>query len=80
MSEWLNFIEMEQKAKTRVYAVVAKVSGDILGKIKWYGSWRHYCFFPTIANETVHSDRCLMTISQFITKLNEEHKNKKAQQ
>ena len=33
-------------------------------------------FFPTLEFETVHSDRCLLEISEFITKLNDDHKNK----
>jgi len=78
MDEWLDFVEVERKSKTRVYAVMSKNSRDILGQVKWYPAWRHYCFFPTLATETVHSDRCLMSISRFITKLNEDHKKKTA--
>lgn len=74
MSEWLDFTIIDRKPKTVVYAVQSKGSGDHLGIIKWFPAWRHYCFFPTTAMETVHSDRCLLAISQFITKLNEEHK------
>ena len=74
MSEWLDFEIIEHKPKTNVHAVIAKGSRDVLGTIKWYPAWRHYCFFPTMNTETVHSDRCLLAISQFITKLNEEHK------
>jgi hypothetical protein len=72
--EWIKFIEKESKPKTKVYAVMSKCSDCELGEIKWYPSWRHYCFFPTLELETVHSDRCLLSISQFITKLNVEHK------
>lgn len=77
MSEWLEFKEIEKKPKTNVYSVVSKCDGSELGKIKWYPSWRHYCFFPTLKFETVHSDRCLLAISQFITKQNEDHKQKR---
>ena len=72
--EWLKFVEKESKPKTKVYSVMSKCSDCELGEIKWYPSWRHYCFFPTLELETVHSDRCLLSISQFITKLNVEHK------
>jgi len=73
VSEWLEFREKARKPKTKVYSVIAKGSGDELGEIKWYPNWRHYCFFPTVEFETVLSDRCLMAISQFVSKLNEEH-------
>ncbi len=77
MSEWLEFIEIEQKPKTKVYSVHSKCSDCSLGIIKWNPNWRHYCFFSTIEFETVHSDRCLLEISEFIKKLNKEHKEKK---
>ena len=77
MSKWLEFVETERKPKTKVFDVVSKCDCTVLGEIKWYPSWRHYCFFPAIDIETVHSDRCLLEISQFITKLNEEHKKSK---
>lgn len=72
--KWLIFKETERKPKTKVYSVISKCSDSELGKIKWHPSWRHYCFFPTIEFETVHSDRCLLTISKFISDLNQKHK------
>jgi len=74
MSEWLDFEIIERKPKTVVYAVLSKESRAILGEIKWHAAWRHYCFFPTVNTQTIHSDRCLLAISQFITKLNDDHK------
>jgi len=73
--EWLNFELSKRKPKTNVYEVISRCAECILGEIKWYPQWRHYCFFPNINVETVHSDRCLLSISEFITKLNQEHKN-----
>jgi len=75
--EWLLFVVQERKPKTVVYAVVSKCSMAILGHVKWFPAWRHYCFFPVTGVETVHSDRCLLAISQFITKLNTEHNTKR---
>ena len=77
MSKWLEFIEKEKKPKTIVVSVQSKCDETELGEIKWYPQWRHYCFFPTILIETVHSDRCLIEISEYITKLNKEHKDGK---
>ena len=76
MCKYLEFVEMESKPKTKVYSVESKCGDCTLGEIKWYPSWRHYCFFPTTEFQTVHSDRCLQEISEFVTKLNEEHKEK----
>ena len=77
-TEWLIFKLKEEKAKTNVYSVISKCSDDELGIIEWYPAWRHYCFFPNdnpYYSSWVFSDRCLLNISEFITKLNEEHKN-----
>ena len=77
-SKWLKFKEVGEKPKTRVFEVWSKCSNCILGEIKWYGRWRHYCYFVTdcLADEFVYSDRCLLEISEFITKLNQEYNNK----
>lgn len=74
--KWLNFILKEEKPKTKVYSVISKCDSSELGEIKWYPQWRHYCFFPTLKVQTVHSYRCLLSISEFVIKLNTEHKKK----
>ncbi len=72
--QWLKYELKPTNKKTKTYAV-KPISADYeLGEIKWYAPWRHYCFFPTQDLPTVHSDRCLFQISQFITKLNCEHR------
>ena len=74
--KWLRFDEWKPKTKTRVICVMSKCSEDSLGIIKWHPAWRNYCFFPTIDYPTVHSDRCLLSISTFIMQLNDEHKKR----
>jgi hypothetical protein len=76
-NKWLYFELIEKKPKTNVFAVMSKCGDFMLGIIKWYPAWRHYCFFPTFEEETVYSDRCLKSISEFITELNGKHKNAK---
>lgn len=81
-TEWLEFREFDNEdRKTRKILVWSKSSDCYLGEIKWVGSWRHYCFVIDMenvgwANELVFSDRCLNSILEFVTKLNEEHKLK----
>ena len=73
MSEsYIEFKLIEEKPKTNVYAVTNNKSGYILGIIKWFGSWRQYCFFPT--EETVYSNGCMKDIIDFINKLMENRK------
>ena len=76
-TEWIKIKLIEKKAKTNVYDVISKCGVCVLGQIKWHGPWRHYCFHPTTDFETVHSDRCMIDIGNFIMKLNEEHKSQK---
>jgi hypothetical protein len=71
MSEYLLFREEEPNKKTRVVRVMAKQSGLLLGIIKWYGAWRHYCYFPR--GDTVYSDRCLLEISEIVTSMNQDY-------
>lgn len=70
--EWLKIFVDEIKPKTKVFDVMSKCGDCSLSLIAWHNAWRHYCFFPK--NNTVHSDRCLMAIAGFITRMNIEHK------
>lgn len=63
---------LEVKTKTAVYRVVSKSDRFVLGTIKWWGSWRQYCFFPN--EETVFSKGCMNDLSDFIEKLMEHRK------
>ena len=72
MSEYIVFEEIEQKPKTKVYGVVNIKSRYRIGKIKWYGPWRQYCFFPDL--DTVFNKDCMQYIIEFINKLMEERK------
>ena len=74
MSKYLKFVEMKSKPKTKVYKVESEYDSSGLGIIKWYPNWRNYCFFPTTYFQTIHSDRCLQDISEFIEDLNLSHK------
>ncbi len=86
VEKWLTFKKIERKPKTDVWDVTANCDGSKLGVIRWYPYWRHYCFIVNlelIKNlveerlELVYSDRCLQSIKDFVTKLNEEYKQKR---
>ena len=70
-SKYLNFNLITQGEKTNQYAVTSKAS-ILLGKIKWYGAWRRYVFFPN--TETIFDAGCLSDIATFITNLMNERK------
>lgn len=63
-----------QNRKTKIIHLIS--NGDVetlLGVIKWFGSWRQYCFFPE--TNTLYSNECLKDIKEFLEKLNKEKKN-----
>lgn len=59
----------KQNPKTEVWDVVTvedgfNLLGEVIGQIKWYGSWRQYAFFPS--QNTVFEPKCLRNIIDFI--------------
>jgi hypothetical protein len=58
--------------KTNIYVVLAKNGGDLLGKIRWFGNWHQYSFFPE--TDTVWSKGCLEDVNLFLDGANKEHK------
>jgi hypothetical protein len=77
--DWLQIFHIISKPKTKVFCVMSKSSKCELGKILWMPSWRRYVFSPTIDFETVFSDRCLFSLSEFVLRQNVEHKYGKSE-
>jgi len=76
MSQYVEFtLADEQKPKTKVWNILSKSSGDLLGIVKWYGPWRQYVFFPQ--DETIYSSGCMDFIVQFMKSANTEQKHRK---
>lgn len=69
--EFIHFVEIDQKPKTKVFSCRNNKSCEELGVIKWYPSWRQYCFFPTV--QAVYSAGCLRDIECFISELKPDH-------
>jgi len=71
--KYLVFVEVESKTKTKVFEVRNKLSGGILGFVKWYAPWRKYCLFIDFPG-LVFDASCLADIQDFINKLMAERK------
>jgi len=71
MSKWIDFKEIEEKPKTKVWAVLTK-QGDTIGTISWYAPWRQYCFEPE--PDTVWAASCLRDVEAFIKEQMEARK------
>lgn len=64
-TEYLRFVEEPNPGrKTCKWRVESKSSGDILGRIAWWGAWRQFVFAPHI--DTVFNKGCLNDISAFL--------------
>jgi len=61
---WIEFILMARTDKTCMWDVVTTESGVVLGRVKWFGRWRKYAFFP--AGGTVYEPTCLRDIVAFL--------------
>ena len=68
--QYIHFVKVRDKPKTSVWNCLTR-QGDRLGQVKWFGSWRQYCFFPNDELLTVFSAGCLLDIYSFITELSD---------
>lgn len=76
MSDADEFIFFEDCAvpdvrKTRIVNVLNRRSRDVLGQIRWYGSWRQYCFFPSEA--TIFNPTCMARITREVVDMQVAH-------
>lgn len=58
--------------RTRIVTVRNRRSGDELGKLKWYGAWRQYCFFP--APQAIFNVTCMARIADEALAMTVAHK------
>jgi hypothetical protein len=61
---YLYFVEIAPNPKTKVWKILDESAKFELGRIRWFGRWRKYCFFPTA--DTVFEQDCLRDIAEFI--------------
>ena len=64
MSKHIEFRVVKEKAKTKVWGIYAKASGDLIGDVSWYAPWRQYCF--EAEPRTVWAGSCLQDVASFI--------------
>ena len=58
---------------TNNYVISNNSTGQVLGTISWFSSWRQYCFDPS--RGTVWSSSCLDLVIELVKEINEAHKN-----
>jgi hypothetical protein len=67
--DFISFVEVEKKPKTSVWSCISNNGGYELGRVKWYGPWRQYSFFPVAG--TVFNSGCLYDVVDFLRQLKE---------
>lgn len=72
MTTFLCFEEMlGMSKKTKTWLVHSKQTRAMLGTVKWFASWRRYCFMP--ACQTTFDAKCLEEIEMFLNEKMAEH-------
>jgi hypothetical protein len=72
-TQYLRFIDVEARLKTKIIAVVNIHHDEQIGSIKWFGKWRQYTLYPS--DNSIWNKDCLNDVNSVITKLMEERKN-----
>jgi hypothetical protein len=73
--QYLVFVKRENPTgKTFIFECKNKRSNTCLGIVRWYGSWRQYCYLPEMFLGAVYSSGCLDDISNFVKQLNDAQK------
>lgn len=75
-SKYLEFLEVHDTGKTKVFKVVNKQHGSDLGKICWFASWRRYVFMTSV-NNLVFDAGCMENIKDYIDYLMKSRTNGK---
>jgi len=60
--------------KTFQWSIMSN-NGVILGHVKWFASWRQYCFNP--CSMTTFNAGCLRDITLFLDRVNNEHREQR---
>ena len=75
-TKWLRFMLVDRKPKT-VIIHVYNTSDQFLGDIRWYGPWRQYTYNVYSEAQLTFNNGCLQDITDVLTGLNKEHRQKK---
>lgn len=73
-SPYIDIVEVGKSptGRTKIFEVRNVHRHDIEpGIIKWHGPWRGYAYF--VDADTVHDDKCLRQIADFVAAENERH-------
>lgn len=70
---YIEFTEVADTGKTKVWDVHNTRDGSKLGQVRWYGAWRKYVLH---SRNAIWSPDCLFDVMTFIDKQMAERKTK----
>lgn len=68
---------LPSKRKTRSMIVMNDDFYEV-GKLRWYGAWRQYCFFPNPREQMVLHNGCLRDIAAYLDRMNSAQRTERA--
>lgn len=71
---WIELARASESGRTHVWHVRSKSSGDLLGRVAWFGRWRQYAFHPV--GDTVYNAQCMRDLADFCEWQNREKKRR----
>lgn len=72
-----NEVGVSKSGLTKLWEVINKENGTLLGKVGWYGPWRQYAFFPDGDLDLVFERNCLRGIANFCELKTREHNKRR---
>lgn len=79
--KWILFREDDpspgQIRRTRLWHVISRKRGNIIGEIKWYPGWHRYALFPT--PNTVWDEICMRDVAEFCQEQTNDQKRQPKQ-
>ncbi len=76
--KWLEFIQVGDTGKTKVWNIHNADNGSYLGQVKWNGGWRQYVFVTE--PNCIWNVECLAQLNGFISDRMTERRNAKSQE
>jgi len=70
---WLNFREVKDTGKTKIWAITNSQNGSYLGTVRWSGPWRQYIYHTDDQN-VIWNNSCMGELIAFIQARMDERK------
>ena len=69
-SKYISILESDRSAsgKTRTWEIVNTRHNEVCGKIKWYGGFRKYVFYPT--DGFLFDASCMRIVAEWLDEVN----------